>query len=85
MSLFYCPNVCISMLKEHETDSFSIFFSTLLEFGRIFLQSFVLTPYLYPFSDFTLEEEVKAEEPTHWEAPPEGNLDSKVPREKELN
>ena len=31
-------------------------------------------PYLHPFSDFTFEEVVGAEEPAHWEAPPEGNL-----------
>ena len=53
--------------------------------GGFFLQSFVLTPYLYPFSDFTLEEAVGAEEPAHWEALPEGNLDSEVPQVKELS
>ena len=31
-------------------------------------------PYLHPFSDFTFEEVVGAEEPAHWEAPPKGNL-----------
>ena len=31
-------------------------------------------PYFRPFSDFTFEEVVGAEEATHWEAPPEGNL-----------
>ena len=31
-------------------------------------------PYLHPFSDFTFEEVVGAEEPAHWEAPPEENL-----------
>ena len=31
-------------------------------------------PYLHTFSDFTFEEVVGAEEPAHWEAPPEGNL-----------
>ena len=31
-------------------------------------------PYLHPFSNFTFEEVVGAEEPAHWEAPPEGNL-----------
>ena len=35
-------------------------------------------PYLHPFSDFTLEEVVGAEEPVHWEAPPEGNLNPEV-------
>ena len=33
-------------------------------------------PYLHPFSDFTFEEVVGAEEPAHGEAPPEGNLNS---------
>ena len=33
-------------------------------------------PYLHPFSDFTSEEVVGAEEPVHGEAPPEGNLNS---------
>ena len=38
-------------------------------------------PYLHSFSDFTLG----AEELEHWEALPEGNLDSKVPQVKELS
>ena len=33
-------------------------------------------PYLHPFSDFTFEEMVGAEEPVHGETPPEGNLNS---------
>ena len=33
-------------------------------------------PYLHPFSDFTFEEVVGAEEPAHREAQPEGNLNS---------
>ena len=33
-------------------------------------------PYLHPFSDFTFEEMVGAEEPAHGETPPEGNLNS---------
>ena len=33
-------------------------------------------PYLHPFSDFTFEEVVGAEESVHWEALPEGNFDS---------
>ena len=33
-------------------------------------------PYLHPFSDFTFEEVVGAEEPVHQEAQPEGNLNS---------
>ena len=33
-------------------------------------------PYLHPFSDFTFEEVVRAEEPAYGEAPPEGNLNS---------
>ena len=32
--------------------------------------------YLHPFSDFTSEEVVGAEEPAHGEVPPEGNLNS---------
>ena len=39
-------------------------------------------PYLYPFSNFTLEEAVGVEEPAHWEAPPEGNLDLEDPQVK---
>ena len=42
-------------------------------------------PYLHFFSDFTFEEVVGDEEPVHWEAPLEGNLDSEVPQVKELN
>ena len=33
---------------------------------------------------FTLEEAVGVEEPLHWEALSEGNLDPEVPRVKEL-
>ena len=40
--------------------------------------------YLHSFSDFTFGEVVGAEEPVHWEAPLEGNLDSEVPQVKEL-
>ena len=57
---------------------FHPFLNLVGEFGRILLQSFVLTPYLHPFLDFTLEEVVGAEEPVHWEAPHEGNLNPKV-------
>ena len=35
-------------------------------------------PYLHPFSDFTFEEVVGAEEPVHWKAPPEGILNPEV-------
>ena len=42
-------------------------------------------PYLYPFLDFTFNEVVGDEEPAHWEALPEGNLDSEVPQVKELS
>ena len=35
-------------------------------------------PYLHPFSNFTFEEVVEAEELVHWEAPPEGNLNLEV-------
>ena len=42
-------------------------------------------PYLHSFSDFTFEEVVGVEEPVHWEAPLEGNLDSEVPQVKELS
>ena len=48
------------------------------------MQSFVLTPYLYPFTNFTHEEAVGVEEPAHWEVPFEGNLDPKVPQVKKL-
>ena len=34
-------------------------------------------PYLHPFSDFTFEEMVGAEEPAHGETPPEGYLNSR--------
>ena len=35
-------------------------------------------PYLHPFSNFTFEEVVGVEEPVHWEAPSEGNLNPEV-------
>ena len=34
--------------------------------------------YLHPFTDFTFEEVVGVEEPLHWEAPLEGNLNPEV-------
>ena len=42
-------------------------------------------PYLYPFSDFSFEEVVEAEEPVHWETPIEGKLDPEVPPVKEFS
>ena len=41
----------------------------------MFLQSFVLTPYRWIFSDFTLEEELGAQEPGQGESSLEGYLD----------
>ena len=42
-------------------------------------------PYLHPFSDFSFEEVVEAEEPVHWETPIEGKLDPEVPPVKEFS
>ena len=40
------------------------------------LQSLVLTPYKQHISGLCLEEELEIDEPGHWEAPIEGNVDS---------
>ena len=42
-------------------------------------------PYLYPFSDFSFEEVVEAEEPVHRETLIEGKLDPEVPPVKEFS
>ena len=67
----------------------SIVFHTFLNLVRVWedfpTELRAYPPYLHPFSDFTFEEVVGAEEPTHWEAPLEGNLDSEVPQVKELS
>ena len=42
-------------------------------------------PYLHPFSDFTFEEVVEAEEPVHWEALLEGKSDTEVLPMKEFS
>ena len=71
--------------KKNETDCFSYFSKPCWSFGGFSYRASCSPPYLYPFSDFTFEEVVEAEEPVHWEAPIEGKLDPEVPPVKEFN
>ena len=84
---------CTSMIcyKKNETDCFSYFSKPCWSLGGFSYRAFCSAPppppppYLHSFSDFTFEEVVGAEEPVHWEATLEGNLDSEVPQVKELS
>ena len=76
MSLFYFKihlYVCVKCYLPVLLD-----FKTLNGFGRILLQSLVLTPLLPHLSDFAFDEELGVEEPTHWETPTEGSVDPEV-------
>ena len=73
------------LLKKNETYCFSYFSKPCWSLGGFSYRALCSPPYLHPFSDFTFEEVVGAEELVHWEALLEGKLDSEVPQVKELN
>ena len=95
--LFYKPEICLQChcFMQNCTSMICykkmrpIVFHTFLNLVRVWedfpIELRAYPPYLHPFSDFTFEEVVGVEEPVHWEALPEGNLDSEVPQVKELS